>query len=89
MQTTATRTPAAIEKWLCEKVGELLDIEARHIDAHQPMSSFGIDSVMAMSIIGELEVWLDTDLPPDLMGDFETVADLSQFLANMNKETQR
>ena len=89
MQTTATPTPAAIEKWLCKKIGDLLDIETQRIDAHVPMSSFGIDSVMALSIIGELEIWLDTDLRPGLLEDFETVAALSQFLACIKAERQR
>jgi len=70
-----------IEGWLTTQIAGCLKIDRNQIDAQAPFSSYGLDSVTAVSLSGELEEWLDRRLSPTLIYDYPTVAQLAQHLA--------
>ncbi|MEW6729942.1 MAG: SDR family NAD(P)-dependent oxidoreductase [Acidobacteriota bacterium] len=67
--------------WLISKLSDLLGLESSEIDVNEAFASFGIDSAQAVSICGDLEVWLGRRLPPTLLYDYPTIQILSEYLA--------
>ena len=59
-----------IQNWLLLKVAHNLGIAPNEIDIHQPLINYGLDSLAAMTISGELQEWLGYPLPPTLLYDY-------------------
>jgi len=52
-----------------------------NIDVSRPLTEFGLDSVGATIMIGELEDWLRIEqLPDTFMWDYQTVAEIADYL---------
>jgi phthiocerol/phenolphthiocerol synthesis type-I polyketide synthase C len=70
----------AIRTWLVARIAELLRIDARDVDLHKPLANFGLNSVQAVSLSGELEDWLGTQLAPTLLYDYPTIDTIAAHL---------
>ncbi len=79
---TQLRTVEHIEEWLRVNVARELELDPDEIDTRQPLSRYGLDSLAAVSLSGELEVWLGRELPPDLLTSFPTIEALARSLAD-------
>lgn len=77
---TKLRTVEQIEEWLTVNVARELELDPDKIDIHQRLSRYGLDSLVAVGLSGELEVWLGRELPPDLLTSFPTIEVLAQSL---------
>ncbi len=75
------QTPADLALWIVELIANQLGIPAEQIDIHAPFVDFGLDSVQAVSISGEIETQLGRSLSPTLLWDYPTVAALAAHLA--------
>ncbi|MDJ0726378.1 MAG: beta-ketoacyl synthase N-terminal-like domain-containing protein, partial [Prochloraceae cyanobacterium] len=51
-----------IEEWLVDRIAREIQINPEEIDIKEPFSSYGINSVKAVSIVGELETFLERTL---------------------------
>lgn len=71
----------AISQWLVSKLAEELQIDPEEIDIHEPFTSYGISSVLAVSLSGDLEDWLGRPLSPTLVFDFPTIEALAKHLS--------
>jgi len=71
----------AIQNWLLTKLSEQLKIAATQIDVREPLTRYGLDSVMAFRLSGELETWLDRQLSPTLLYDYPSIQAIAQYLA--------
>ena len=67
--------------WLQEKIAELLGTSAATVDVTKPFSFYGLDSVAALGLSGELEEWVGSKLPATLTWDYPTVDAVARFLA--------
>lgn len=72
---------ADIQAWLVEKIAEELQVTPHEIDVHTPFEAYGMSSMVAVSLSGELETWLERKLPPVLLWEYPTVAALAAHLA--------
>ena len=70
-----------IEGWLIDKVAESLQIDPHEIDIDQEFSDYGLDSVEAINVSGELENYLGCRLSPTLLWDYQNIASLAEYLA--------
>ncbi len=70
-----------IEGWLIDKVAESLQINPHEIDIGQEFSEYGLDSVEAINVSGELENYLGCRLSPTLLWDYQNIASLAEYLA--------
>lgn len=70
-----------IRTWIAEQLSAMLDIERAEIDIGAPFSAFGLDSLKAVSLAGELETWLGRGLPPTLLWDYPSIDALATHLA--------
>jgi acyl carrier protein len=70
-----------IQAWLITHLAEQVGIEPQDIDVHQPFTEYGLDSMVGVSLAGDLEDWLGLDLSPTLLWDYPTVETLTRYLA--------
>jgi acyl carrier protein len=82
------KTQAQISEWIKIYLAEILEIETAEIDETYEFERFGLNSSAAVSLVGDLEEWLDFELSPSLFFEFNTIAQVSTHLAEMVKEEQ-
>jgi acyl carrier protein len=70
----------ALKSWLFDWLAEELAIDHQRIDPEQPFLSYGLDSVGAMAMVGDLEVKLKTRLAPTLTWDYPNINALTNHL---------
>ncbi|MFE9446525.1 acyl carrier protein [Streptomyces sp. NPDC006602] len=70
-----------LELWLTERVAFHLHRSPHEIDTDTPLADYGIDSVAAISICGEIEEHYRLAVAPTLAYDFPTVHALTGHLA--------
>jgi acyl carrier protein len=71
-----------IEDWLVAYLAPLLSVHTDEIDRRRPFAEFGLDSLAAVTLSGELERWLDRELSPTLVWDYPTIETLARHLAD-------
>lgn len=75
-------TKEDLHDWLVAAVARKLQIDPEEIDGSVAYDRYGIDSVAAVELTGELEKRLGRRLSPTLMYDYPTVDELSRHLAD-------
>jgi acyl carrier protein len=60
-----------------ERLAELLELGVADVDVEIPIERYGIDSRTLASLAGELEDWLDCQLPATLLWDYSTIREVS------------
>ena len=70
----------AVQEWMVTKLSNTLGVPARDIDIELPFTSFGLDSINAFNLTGDLAEWLGHSLPPTLLWDYPTVQSLADHL---------
>ncbi len=59
----AGRSPAAIEAWLSSQLAATLKIDLSEIDIHQPVTRYGLDSLVAVELMHAIESGLGVTVP--------------------------
>ncbi len=72
-----------IQAWLIAHLATVLDISPTEINIHEPFDRYGLDSLAAITLTGELEEWLDQELPVTLAWDYPNIELLSQYLVEL------
>lgn len=70
-----------IQTWLITQLAEQLGIACEHIDSRISITEYGLDSIIGVSLAGDLEEWLQLELSPTLLWDYPTIELLAQHLA--------
>lgn len=87
----------AIQDWLVAQLSRVLQVEPQAIDIREPFTNYGLTSVDAVGLSGDLEEWLGLSLSPTLAYDYPTIETLARHLAGerdalesirMNRETE-
>jgi acyl carrier protein len=71
----------AIEEWLIAKIREVQRLDGTEIDVRAPLEKYGLGSVQAVSLVGDLEEWLDRSLPSTLFWDYTSIEAIANHLA--------
>lgn len=79
---------AELEQWLVSKLAQLCEVAPGEIDRRKPLQSYGLDSLAAFTIAGQLVDWLQEDLPVHLLWEYRTVASLARYLAGHLRHRQ-
>lgn len=74
-------TPEAIQAWLIANLAEALGVDRAQIDINEPFSDYGLDSLAAIGLVGDLEAWLGLRIEETLVWDYPTIEALSHHLA--------
>ena len=70
-----------IRIWLATRLAEEVEITTSEIDPAIPFERYGVDSMAAVSIAGDLESWLQCELDAALLIRYPTIEVLADFLA--------
>lgn len=79
-------TVSVIEDWLIARLSQKLRIAAAEMDVQQPFSYYGLDSVDAVELMGDLETWLGRSLSPTVLWDYPSIQTLAHYLAAAPEE---
>jgi acyl transferase domain-containing protein/acyl-CoA synthetase (AMP-forming)/AMP-acid ligase II/acyl carrier protein len=77
----------SIRAWLMEKVADTLRVPVHTVRASDPFSQFGIDSLDAVALSGELQEWVGRPLAATLLYDYPTIEALARHLSPQMEET--
>ncbi|MFF0745887.1 acyl carrier protein [Streptomyces sp. NPDC004111] len=75
-----TATPAGLEAWLVERVGEYLPDLTEPIDTDRELGEYGLDSIAVVAFAADVEERLGIALDPTAIWDYPTVAQLAKHL---------
>lgn len=67
--------------WLLDRLGQYLRRPGAEIDTRVPFAEYGIDSVAALSLFGDIEDDFGLYLEPTVAWDYPTVDALARHLA--------
>jgi malonyl CoA-acyl carrier protein transacylase len=70
-----------IQNWLIAKIAKELQVTVDEIEIRQSFQYYGLSSLKAVSISGELQEWLGCELSPTLLYDYPNIEALAQYLA--------
>lgn len=87
MEKRRNAGPTAIEiqNWLVSKIAALLKVDSQEIDVDENLEFYGLESVEAVTLSGELSDWLGRDLSPTLLREHSTIADIARYLTDAEK----
>jgi 8-amino-7-oxononanoate synthase len=74
-------TRVQIQDWLRRNLAARLRVSPEVIDVHRPLDEYGIDSMEAVAMTGELETLLKQRIEPTAFWDYRTISALAGFLA--------
>jgi acyl carrier protein len=76
-----------LRTWLAARVAYYLERGPEEIDHDAPLTSYGLDSVYAFSICGDIEDTFLLVVDPTLVWDHDSVAALAAHLAEAARDT--
>ncbi|MFM6189139.1 MAG: acyl carrier protein [Planktothrix sp.] len=74
-----------IGDWLVSQLAERLGLEASEIDIEEDFANYGLNSIEAINLSGDLETILGRRLPPTLLWDYPNILTLAEYLATQAK----
>ncbi|GLF99221.1 acyl carrier protein [Streptomyces yaizuensis] len=74
-------TPEQIRSWLVERVAYYAKLPVEEIDGDVPLPDYGLDSVYAFALCGEIEDILGIPIEPVLLWDVDTITALTAHLS--------
>jgi acyl transferase domain-containing protein/acyl-CoA synthetase (AMP-forming)/AMP-acid ligase II len=90
VQATQSSTPhapaLALQTWLQTRLAEVLNLTPQQLDIRRPFADYGVDSVLATQLSGELESLQGRRLPATLLYEFSTIEKLAHHLSGATSE---
>ncbi len=84
-----TKNTETIRAWISQRLVDVLHIDSSEIEDDLPFASYGLGSINAAGLTGDLENWLGVKLPPTLLYDYPTIASLAHYLTEDQASTDR
>ena len=78
---TSSHTAESIKTWLAKWIADDFKIAIDSIDTRKSFVYYGLDSVTAIGLTADLEVWLGRQLSSNLAWDYPSIETLAQHLA--------
>lgn len=80
MTVTNDHTAESLTVWLVDRIAVYLKRATSEIDPTVPLAEYGLDSVAALSLCGDIEEDFDLILEPTVAWDYPTVEALAGHL---------
>ena len=82
IEITATKqlAPAEVLTWLTLKFADWLEVPVEELDPRRPISSYGLDSISAVTLSVQLEEELGVELDTAVLWDRPTLESLAEHL---------
>lgn len=75
----------AIESWVVAKISSALKVGPKRISIHESIWDFGLSSVQAAGLAGELEDWLHQEVSPIVLYEYPTITSLAEYLSRLQQ----
>ena len=76
-----------LRDWIAEQIAAALGIAAAEVDADREFSEFGIDSLAAFTLTGDLSDKLGREFPATLFWEYPTISKLCAHLTDSDNQT--
>ncbi|KVE37888.1 acyl carrier protein [Burkholderia sp. TSV86] len=76
-----TLSEASIRNWLVERLAKQLKVDRASIDTSKRFDAYGLDSIVAVQVSGDLEKVVEQRLSPALLFEHGSIDDLAHYLA--------
>ncbi|MGB9039149.1 MAG: acyl carrier protein [Acinetobacter calcoaceticus] len=63
-------------------VAKEMRVEPQTLDPQQKFTSYGLDSIVALSVSGDLEDLTQLELEPTLLWDYPTINELAEYIVS-------
>ena len=70
-----------ILRWLITRVASYLALTPSAVDPMVPLAEMGVDSVYAVSLVGEVEAHFDIDVDPTMIFDYPTLSHIAEYIS--------
>ena len=74
---------AALMEWLLVHVASVLEMPSEAIDVGRNLEDYGLDSMQAVGLTGDLQSWLGIEIPPTAIWDHTTIESTCEFLIQL------
>jgi acyl carrier protein len=78
----------SILRWLTAQLASYLEVSTAAIDPMRPLAEMGVDSVHAVSLVGDVEAHFDIDVDPTMIFDYPTLAHIAEYIDQAVAEQQ-
>jgi acyl carrier protein len=72
---------AVVKEWLVGYIAHLLEFDRSEVRTNVSLSRFGLDSMSAVSLTGDLGQWLDREVDPRVLFKQKTIDALADYVA--------
>jgi acyl carrier protein len=69
-----------IQSWLVAQMAAHASMPAAEVDVRESFARYGLDSLASVTLVAELESWLDRELPATLFWDYPSIESLAHYL---------
>lgn len=80
VQNSNSKLNQVVENWLVKQLADQLSLDAKTINVTEPLTRYGLDSIDAVTMVGDLEDWVGQELPSTLFWDHATIEKAALFL---------
>jgi acyl-CoA synthetase (AMP-forming)/AMP-acid ligase II/acyl carrier protein len=81
LETKPELTEEGIQNWLVTRLASFLGLDPDDVDLDTPFAQYGLDSSVAIEVIGELSEWLAISPDPSLFWEYPSITKISRYLA--------
>jgi acyl carrier protein len=74
---------AALMEWLVVQVASTLEMPSDAVDVGRNLEDYGLDSMQAVGLTGDLQSWLGIEIPPTAIWDNTTIESTCEFLMQL------
>ncbi len=74
------KTKEEIQRWLQKKIADVTQTNSDLIQANLPFTNFGLDSIVIVTLVTDLEDWLNLSLDPTIFWEFPSIEVLTDWL---------
>lgn len=74
-------TSNQVQEWMVQRLARILDVAPEAIDVHERLENYGLESVEAITVSGDLSDWIGRKVAPTILWDHPTIASLAQHIA--------
>ena len=74
------KTKEEIQQWLQKKIAGETQTAPELIHANLPFTTFGLDSIVIVTLVTDLEDWLNVPLDPTIFWEFPSIEILTDWL---------
>jgi acyl carrier protein len=75
--------------WLSNQLASYLEVPAATLNPMVPLAEMGVDSVHAISLVGDVELHFDIDVDLTMIFDYPTLSRIAEFIGTAVAEQRQ